>query len=211
MQYIKKKLHGIFFVIVLALGVSMPLYVYAAQPEPEQSVSVQLPLSCVGEHTTEVFRYVLASENTEYQIIEADALSLKDGENSFFVVSYTYPGIYHYTAYQIKGADKDTTYDSTVYTIDVYVTENEQGMLAAEPVIYIKGDSAKKAGMQFVNTKELPANPPAQTTTSKTATAKTGDRSQPAMWLLFVCVSGLFAVRWYMMRIGRKKEDSRDA
>lgn len=126
-----------------------------------------------------------------------DSLSLRDGETGRFSVLYTYPGTYHYTLSQEKGTDKKTTYDETVYKVDVYVTEDEDGRMSAEPVIYLNGSSGKKQSAGFRNIKKLD-------TDKTTGKVKTGDRSNAAFW---IAALGLSAMLMGIMILKRKKED----
>lgn len=120
----------------------------------EKTVEAKIPVSCTGKNTTESFSYHLKAEPSEFQTLAADSLSLRDGETGRFSVLYTYPGTYHYTLSQEKGTDKETTYDETVYKVDVYVTEDEDGRMSAEPIIYLNGSSGKKPSAGFRNIKK---------------------------------------------------------
>jgi len=42
---------------------------------------------------------------------------------------FTTPGTYKYIVTQETGSDSNTTYDKTVYNADVYVTENDSGVM----------------------------------------------------------------------------------
>lgn len=124
-------------------------------------------------------------------------MSLRDGETGSFSVLYTYPGTYHYTISQEKGTDKKTTYDETVYKVDVYVTEDEDGRMSTEPVIYLNGSSEKKQSASFINVKKLDTNKTPEN-------VKTGDTSNTAFWFATL---GLSAMLIGIMILRRKKED----
>lgn len=49
---------------------------------------------------------------------------------------FTTPGTYKYIVTQETGSDSNTTYDKTVYNADVYVTENDSGVMNAETIVY---------------------------------------------------------------------------
>ena len=160
----------------------------------EKTVEAEIPVSCTGENTTESFSYHLKAETSEFQTLSADSLSLRDGETGSFSVLYTCPGTYHYTLSQKKGTDKKTTYDETVYNVDVYVTEDEDGRMSAEPVIYLNGSSGKKQSAGFRNIRKL----------DKTAgNVNTGDTSSTAFW---IAASGLSTMLMGIMISRRKKE-----
>lgn len=163
----------------------------------EKTVEAKIPVSCTGENTTESFSYHLKAETSEFQTLSADSLSLRDGEIGIFSVFYTYPGTYHYTLSQEKGTDKKTTYDETVYNVDVYVTEDEDGRMSAEPIIYLNGSNKKKQSAGFRNIKKLDTN-------KTTGNVKTGDMSNTALW---IAASGFSAMLMGIMILRRKKED----
>lgn len=168
------------------------LPVCAAEP----TVEVKIPVSCTGKNTNESFSYHLNAETKEFQKMAVDYLSMKNGETNSFSVLYTYPGTYHYTVTQSKGTDSKTTYDETVYTVDVYVTEDENGKMSAEPIIYLKGSNEKKQSASFTNTKEVEVS-------KKTGSVKTGDMVKDTLLVSFL---GLGTVLIGLMII-RKKED----
>ena len=161
----------------------------------EKTVEAEIPVSCTGENTTESFSYHLKAETSEFQTLSADSLSLRDGETGSFSVLYTNPGTYHYTLSQEKGTDRKTTYDETVYNVDVYVTEDEDGRMSAEPVIYLNGSSGKKQSAGFRNIRK-----PDRTA----GNVNTGDTSSTAFW---IAASGLSTMLMGIMISRRKKED----
>ena len=159
----------------------------------EKTVEAKIPVSCTGENTTESFSYHLKAEPSEFQTLATDSLSLRDGETGRFSVLYTY----HYTISQEKGTDEKTTYDETVYKVDVYVTEDEDGRMSAEPIIYLNGSNEKKPSAGFRNIKKLD-------TDKTTGNVKTGDRSNTTFW---IAASGFSTMLMGIMILRRKKED----
>lgn len=163
----------------------------------EKTVEAKIPVSSTGKNTKESFSYHLKAETSEFQTLATDNLSLRDGETGSFSVLYTYPGTYHYTISQEKGTDKKTTYDETVYNVDVYVTEDEDGKMSAEPVIYLNGSNGKKQSADFRNIKKLDTN-------KTTGNVKTGDTSNTAFWFVTL---GLSAMLMGIMILRRKKKE----
>lgn len=144
----KASLKGIiasFFVLLFGIH---PFTVFAAVP-----VQCVIPVSCIGENTSEAFTVVFQMETEDFQKCDTKEISLKNGEHGAFTVAYTYPGTYRYKIWQEKGPDARTTYDATEYTVDVYVTEDEKGVMHAEPVIFINGKDGKCAEAVFTNAK----------------------------------------------------------
>ena len=185
----------------------------------EKTVEAKIPVSSTGKNTKESFSYHLKAETSEFQTLATDNLSLRDGETGSFSVLYTYPGTYHYTISQEKGTDKKTTYDETVYNVDVYVTEDEE--MSAEPVIYLNGSNGKKQSASFVNIKELDTiktTGNVETDSIKTTgnvktdaikttgNVKTGDTSNTAFWIVTL---GLSATLMGIMILRMKKKEDR--
>ena len=76
------------------------------------------------------------------------------GNVTFDAINYTAAGTYTYTVSEVKGNEDDVTYDRTVYTVTVTVTEQD-GKLVATPT-YKKGDVAATQ-LAFANTYAAPA------------------------------------------------------
>ncbi len=64
-------------------------------------------------------------------------LELEDGEEGRFNIQFTEPGVYAYTVKTVPDSRK-LNFDSTVYTVKVYVTD-ENGKLSAVTLIYANG------------------------------------------------------------------------
>lgn len=125
--------------------------VYADGDFPTSTVLI--PVTCTAEGTTEEFTYTITSEySTGHDFVESDTIKLSNGKSGSFVINYDLPSTYSYTIEQTKGSDKDTTYDTTVYDVDVYVTEDEQGVLHASPIVYKDGKKEKVDSVAFTNT-----------------------------------------------------------
>ncbi len=103
---------------------------------------------------------------------EQTTLLLSGGEaGAFEGLTYTEPGDYTYTIRQTAGSTEYMTYDETVYTVVVQVTNAEDGGLTYQ--IYASGDddpTTKTASVGFLNTYAPPA-----ASTPSTDTPKTGD------------------------------------
>ncbi|MBR9945073.1 hypothetical protein KE530_01085 [Clostridiaceae bacterium Marseille-Q4145] len=123
----------------------------------EKQVEVQIPVRCEAETDSESFTYELSGESSEHAVVKADTLILKNGERGTFTITFDYPDTYHYVVSQRQGTEEKTIYDSTVCQLDVFVTEDADGVLHAEPVAYVKGSTEKKAELCFRNQK-LPSD-----------------------------------------------------
>ncbi len=188
----------------------------------EKQVEVQIPVRCEAETDSESFTYELSGESSGHAVVKADTLLLKNGEQGTFTITFDYPDTYHYTVSQRQGTEEKTIYDNTVYQVDVYVTEDADGVLHAEPVAYVKGSTEKKAEICFHNQK-LPSDShpdrkhPGKSGSDDTQnrsdatgllSPKTGDTAQP---VIFMGLAVLAAAGILLIRHAQKKGGGEDA
>ena len=72
-------------------------------------------------------------------------------------LTFTKAGTYSFTVAEEKGSDTTITYDDSVYTVTITVTDNGKGALLAEAAILKGGEKAD--GIEFVNTYTKPDEP----------------------------------------------------
>lgn len=179
----------------------------------DKSVQIRIPVSCTGTDTTERFHYELEGGESEYEQVDTGRLTLSDGEEGNFEITCNYPGTYYYTVRQEKGTDVLTTYDDTVYRVEVYVTENEEGQLAATSMAYIAGETGKRDVLRYQNSKEKVQQPEEAQAQPEKATGyqtgpKTGDETNWCLWLMMtVSCTGTVGLLW-MKKNQRGKEDA---
>ena len=142
--------------ILPLIFVSMCLFatpVYAADP-----VDAIIPVSCTAEGSTESFTIVIQGNNRFK--VSPESFELKNGKSKNFTISVNLPGDYKYKIYQEKGTEKNTEYDNNVYQAEVFVTEDEDGKLNADTVVFTNGSNEKSPKCEFVNkgTKESGQN-----------------------------------------------------
>ncbi|WP_418429347.1 Spy0128 family protein, partial [Barnesiella intestinihominis] len=83
------------------------------------------------------FQFILQQVGGEYS-----QTVYNDGESiTFDSLSFTEPGTYTYTLREAEGSDQTIGYDTSVYNIEVAVTRDETGSLAAETSITLDGES----------------------------------------------------------------------
>lgn len=166
-------------------------------------VTAKIPVTCEGGNPLETFVFVMDMESKEMQTPDQLMIRMKAGEEGAFTIHYVYPGTYHYQIRQEAGSDWKTTYDSAVYDVDVYVTEDESGVLSAEPVVFKKGSDEKKAAVDFHN---KAASSPSKNshTSSGSSYVQTGDRAEISLYIgmLFASLATLVLL---VKVISRKK------
>ena len=96
------------------------------------------------------FSFNLKSDKGETVATATTSADAKDGEASGFkfpAQTFTKPGVYNYLVSEESGSKGGVTYDTTVYKVQVKVTDNGKGALQAK-VVYTDGQK----GIHFKNT-----------------------------------------------------------
>ncbi len=124
------------------------------------------------------------------------------GKASFPAVTFTKAGTYRYEIEEVKGSDKNCTYDKTVYKIDVIVTAKDDGTLSAEMSVTAGGKAAD--AVVFTNHYTQPTQPK---NGGKTPPS-TGDNSRPLLWLALAILAAA-ALSGTAVYLRRKKNGSR--
>ena len=103
------------------------------------------------------------------------------------MLSFESPGVNNYTISQIKGSNSQCSYDETVYTMKVYVTNNENGPgLVSEIVLTVPGMDGKPEHIIFVN--KYPTVPDDPDDPDDPDGPQTGDSSH--LWL-YICLGAV--------------------
>ena len=145
---------------------------------------------------------VLKADDSAYPMPEGSvdgAYSLtitgEDTEN-FPTITYDRVGIYTYTVYQVAGTNQKCTYDDTVYTLKVTISNKEDySGLEATAVLYPGSDGDKLPGAEFAN--KYKVDPPSDT-------PKTGDESSPLLYAVLIAVSMGVIVTLFLTRKSKK-------
>ena len=197
-----------------AAAVCMAAMVLPALAEGEPGVSVPVKVSLTGTlpARSERFRILLkaddpafpmpqGAENGEYTLTITGA-----GTKRFPTAAFTREGVYTYTIAQLKGTDKNCTYDDAVYTLVVTAEKMLQGGLEVSVALH-QGENGEKVNTAaFENTYKSTATGTA--TGGKTASAangpKTGDESTPLLYALLTAGSlGTLAILFLTRRRAR--------
>lgn len=206
----KRTLHRIVLEVALLL-LLLPLQARAAACQTTAELPVEV--RCAGAATAERFAITLTPEDGAPAPAQDTVQIQGSGTASFTGLSYTAPGDYRYTVRQSMGSTPHTTYDATVYTVTVRVTNQPGGGLGTE--IWATGGSGDKTGLLlFQNRYDPPAAPTAAPTAAPAsarptapsahrapALPQTGD-AFPVGWLaaLAVLSAGGMAVLHYKHR-----------
>ena len=146
-------LAGVLLAVLTVVG--LPVTALAAEPLRVELPSVEVKLEGTAPSPTEEYQIVLEADKISYPMPEGSAdgkytLTITGSETASFPdISYSELGVYSYTIYQVKGSNSQCTYDETVYTMKVYIT-NE----GVERVVRVKESDdpdAKNMEVEFTN------------------------------------------------------------
>ncbi len=127
-----------------------------------------------------------------------------DGSFEFTAIPVNEAGEYVYTVREVSGSEKEITYDNTVYTVKVDVTDNLDGTFK---VIYNYTKGTETAdGVTFTNIYTAPTPEPEPKPETDIKSPQTGDNRNIWLWfaLMFVSGTGLFGTTLY----SKKKKES---
>lgn len=195
---------GILMAVMCMMGMTLPAF---AAENPGISIPVTVSLSGTLPKPAEDFTIKLRADNASYPMPEGAVgdiytmtITGEDTKN-LPTISYSRVGVYTYTVYQVAGSNKKCTYDDTVYTLTVYITNAEDGSgLEATAVLYPDSEGDKLPGAEFKNVYETvkPTNPD---------TPQTGDESNPILYAVLIAVSLGVIVVLFLTRKARKTEE----
>ena len=137
------------------------------------------------------FAFELHDENG---LVET-AYNKGNGTFAFTTIPVAQAGEKVYTVKEVKGIADGMTYDTTVYTVKVTVTDQLDGTLKVE-YTYQKGSQSVE-GVHFTNTYTPPEDPD-----------KTGDDMNIGLWIGIMTVSAICLVATAATGMKRKEFDA---
>ncbi len=182
-----KRWMSIIFRAVMAAMCMLAMTVSAFAAEtPAVTVPVTVSLTGTLPEPAEEYNVVLKAEDAAYPMPEG----AKDGEyaltitgestENFPEITYNRVGIYTYTIAQVAGSNEKCTYDKTVYTLTVQITNAEDGDgLEATAVLYADEDGNKRPCAEFTNEYEVETTEEETTVEETTTVAPTTTTAAP--------------------------------
>ena len=191
-------------VMTVMCSVTMVLPAYAAEL-PGVSVPVTISLSGTLPYPAEDFTVVLKADDADYPMPNGTVNGVYsmtitgEGTENFPTITYSRVGVYTYTVYQVAGTNRKCTYDDTVYTLVVTITNKEDySDLEATAVLCPDSDGEKLPGAELEN--KYKVEPPSDT-------PKTGDESTPLLYAVLIVVSMGVIVGLFLTRKSKKIEE----
>lgn len=139
----------------------------------------------------------IKADEFSFELYDSDKKKLEtvkntaDGKFAFTAIPVEKAGEYVYTVRELNDGQKNVTYDETVYTVTVTVTDNFDGTLKVE-YAYSDGDKAA-IGIKFVNSYNEPKPEPIpekEEPSDDVKSPQTGDYSNSWLWFALAFVSG---------------------
>lgn len=149
----KKRIYfSLFLVFMLLLSPSV-------HAQGETKIGIPIQITTNGSQTTG--QVTLSSEDSSAPMPNENPVTIQGKEN--VVLSYTKTGTWKYTIKQTAGSDQDTTYDTTLYHLTVFIGYKDGGLYSVV-TLFKDGSADKDAEVVFANTKkenqETPVTPP---------------------------------------------------
>lgn len=176
-------------VMMVMCSTAMVVRAYAAE-QPEISVPITISLQGTLPYPTENYTVALKADNVDYPMPEDASdgtyfltITGEDTEN-FPTITYERVGIYTYSVYQVAGTNQQCTYDDTVYSLIVTISNKaDYSGLEATAILYPEPNGNKSSGAEFTN--KYKVDLPADTSD----VVKTGDESSPLLYAVLFMVS----------------------
>lgn len=146
---------GTVMAVVCMTALTVPAF---AAETPSVSIPVTVSLTGTQPEQAEDFAVVLKADDAAYPMPDgaengAYTMTVTGADTKNLpTIAYDRVGIYTYTIAQTAGSNTKCTYDDTVYTLTVQVTNAEDGSgLEAVAVLYPDAEGDKQPGAVFQN------------------------------------------------------------
>lgn len=114
------------------------------------TVEAEIPVNCLKVSNNQyVYEIKIESENEYAPVPDSDILKIEENGIGIFKINLTEPGTFSYQIREIAGDDQNIKYDSSVYVITVFVTNDTDGGLAYSISAQIDGQKHKPEGIKF--------------------------------------------------------------
>lgn len=157
-----RKWINLFLALVMIVMCSMTMVVPAYAEElpalPEVYVPVEISISGPHPYYTEDYVVRMEPDDASYPMPEGTvdgvcSLTITgEGTDHFPAMVFNRVGIYTYKVYQLKGSNDTCSYDKTVYSLKVTITNNEDYTgFEATAVLYPDSGKVKRLAAEFDN------------------------------------------------------------
>jgi len=155
------------------------------------------------------FHFRLTANNADYPMPSGSLKSVKSfsvtgsGTAMAGKITFTEPGVYSYNVSEVNNGIPGYTYDTTVYTMTVNVTE--AGGKLDQSTTYTSGGGTKVSGMNFTNRYSKTS---VTTKTVGTSTPRTGDTTNLTLLIATALISLAIAIAILIVILIKKRDDN---
>ena len=137
--------------IVMAAFAVLLFFVFPVSAESRNTpVKAQIPIICEKTDATNN-NYEIVIENIDNAPLpDNNVISFSESGQTEYEIEIDEPGTYLYKVYEKAGTNKNIIYDNTSYTVTIFVTQDDNGVLNAQ-VILSKDGAGKPTSVKFVN------------------------------------------------------------
>ena len=173
-------------------------------PDAPVSISIQAR-KILKEHT-------LSDKQFTFRIVDANNITIATAQNdasgniSFDPIPFENAGFYFYYIVEVNDEQKNIHYDDSSYPVVIQVTRYGNGTMA----IHAKYEKNPVFTNLYVNQKTVTTTQQSTTTTTQqtTISAKTGDETNPTIWLIaFITSMGLLTSLYIYIVTSKNKSD----
>ena len=174
-----KKTSTLFSVLLIFFILTLGKFVFAYN-----TAVIDINVSSLASNGDNNYIINIAKEKANAPAALPEMLSLQGGEEALFSIRVSEPGTYVYKITYAKGTDPKTKYDDSVYTLVLYVEEEEAGRLSCIAVLQSDKDSAKTDELIFANklegeeSEDKPEKPGSETEEESGSEEQTGDNTE---------------------------------
>ena len=115
-------------------------------------IEALIPFTCVKADVSGggIYDFVIEAADETTPMPESSMITIKGSGSASFGIEIDEPGTYQYKLYEMAGSNKKIIYDSTTYTVTLFVTQDDDGILDYQ-IIPSKGGLVKPSEIKFVN------------------------------------------------------------
>ncbi len=127
-------------VLAAVLVSALALSAMAVEKPITVSIPVEIRLAGAAPGADERFSVEISAKTSGAPMPDESVQQIDGTGTGIFVINYNATGAYSYIVKQIPGNNADCVYDTAVYTLKVYVTVNESGVLEVTTLLFDSSD-----------------------------------------------------------------------
>jgi len=117
------------------------------------AIQAEIPFTCAKINSTKLkneYEIVIEKLDDSFPDPDTETAVISGSGDGMFTITIDEPGTYHYRIYEKAGSNSKIIYDSTEYTVTLFVTSDDDGTLEYQ-VVLSKGGLIKPTEVCFAN------------------------------------------------------------